>query len=320
MAPESFGRFFLRGDGGRLRGQQWGTGLGTAIVFLHGGGQNRHAWAEPARSLAARGFTTLTVDQRGHGASDRTRESRYTHEDMADDVVRVCAALPRPPVLVGSSMGGIVSLIAEGERGPGICQGIVLVDVAPQVNLDGLSRVHAFFGRSAPGFVSAEEAHAVLSEYAVHRKPSLRSTIRNLEMGPDGRWYWHWDPLFAATVGDFHDQSRMTAALSAVTVPVLMLRGERSDIVPASTLDELPRINPNITVAEVAGAGHMITAEHNGVFAAALESFVVSLASNTGRPSSNLRNTHEPLRRRDVPRHAQPRRDSGDPSRGQGDL
>ncbi len=272
---EPFARYFRRGDGGRLKAEQWGEeDAGPALVFLHGGGQNRHAWRATAERFAAQGYTTLIVDQRGHGESERARTSTYVVDEMADDVVRICRTLRTPPVLVGASMGGILSLIAEGELAPGSCRALVLVDVVPEVTRSGIQRVHDFFRASAGGFADRRQAHRVLTTYAVHREPTPASTRRNLEMGPDGRWYWHWDPDFARTVDVFHDGQRMQRALQRVAVPVLVLRGEHSDIVPASAVADLHSLNQRIRVAEVPGATHMITAESNDTFADVIESFL----------------------------------------------
>lgn len=269
-----FTRYFDRADGGRLRAQQWGAESGTVVVFLHGGGQNRHAWRSSAERFAELGFTAITVDQRGHGDSERTRTEAYRPEEMADDVIRLCRALKTRPVLVGASMGGILSLIAEGELAPGVCRALVLVDVTPEVVPDGIGRVHDFFDVSAEGFTTIDDGHATLRKFAVHRRHTRASTERNLELGPDGRWYWHWDPLFASTVRSFHDPDRLQRALKRVQVPVLVVRGEHSDIVPVAAIASLPRLNPQIEVREVSGAGHMITAEHNDAFAEVIFTFL----------------------------------------------
>src|SRR5690606_10858671 len=98
------------------------------------------------------------------------------------------------PVLVGASLGGLTALLLEGEIAPGTARGLVLVDVAPRVEPEGVLRIHAFMTAHPDGFADLEEAAAAISDYLPHRPrrgvpPGL---AKNLRRGADGRWRWHW--------------------------------------------------------------------------------------------------------------------------------
>jgi alpha-beta hydrolase superfamily lysophospholipase len=91
---------------------------GPAVMLLHGGGQTRHAWAKTAAAIAHSGFTAYAIDQRGHGDSAWIADGAYTFSDYAADAAAVAVELTArngsKPIVVGASLGGIASLLAEG--------------------------------------------------------------------------------------------------------------------------------------------------------------------------------------------------------------
>src|SRR5262245_41425460 len=103
-------------DGVTLRADARGDPGAPPVVFLHGGGQTRHAWGGTAGALARDGRFAITLDLRGHGESDwATGDTPYRLERFAADLRAVIAQLPAPPALVGASLGGLTSLLAVGE-------------------------------------------------------------------------------------------------------------------------------------------------------------------------------------------------------------
>jgi pimeloyl-ACP methyl ester carboxylesterase len=84
----------------------------TPLLFVHGGYVGAWAWAEHFLPwFAARGFPVGALSLRGHGESGgRERLHSFSLDDYADDVALAAETLPRPPVLVGHSMGALVVL------------------------------------------------------------------------------------------------------------------------------------------------------------------------------------------------------------------
>src|SRR5262245_39463655 len=97
-------------DGGlKLIGDAWGDRDATPVLFLHGGGQTRHAWGGTARTLADQGWHAVALDLRGHGESDWSPNGDYLIDVFVQDIHQVIDRFQRPPVLVGASLGGITS-------------------------------------------------------------------------------------------------------------------------------------------------------------------------------------------------------------------
>ena len=70
-AADSARRIEITGFGGiTLIADERGPADAPPVLFLHGGGQTRHAWGGAAGRIAERGWRTITLDLRGHGESD----------------------------------------------------------------------------------------------------------------------------------------------------------------------------------------------------------------------------------------------------------
>lgn len=252
------------------------------VLLLHGGGQTRHAWGATAATLAERGWRTLALDARGHGASDWAADGDYTLTAFATDIVEITAQLDGPPpVLVGASLGGVTALFLEGELAPGTARAIALVDVAPRTEKAGTDRIRAFMDRPE-GFASLDEAADAVAAYNPHRpRPSdVAGLAKNLRLDGDGRWRWHWDPRFidgGRGPGELADHERMCNCARNLTVPTLLVRGNMSDVLSEEGVREMLDLVPHARYADVGGAGHMVAGDRNEAFTGAVTSFLDDL-------------------------------------------
>ena len=80
------------------------------LLFVHGAYVGAWCWEEHFLDwFAARGYAAHAVSLRGHGGSaGRAQLNDFGLADYAEDVARAAAALTRPPVLIGHSMGALV--------------------------------------------------------------------------------------------------------------------------------------------------------------------------------------------------------------------
>ena len=115
------------GDGVRLHARDWG-GDGPPVILLHGLASNCRIWDGVAPLLAAAGFRTVAVDQRGHGESEQP-DHGYDFATVGRDQAAAVAALGRGrPVLAGPSRGGNVALQYAADTGGAAVAGLALVD------------------------------------------------------------------------------------------------------------------------------------------------------------------------------------------------
>lgn len=271
-----------------LTGDEFPADSPTGLAFLlHGGGQTRHSWKGTAASLAAAGWTSVTLDTRGHGDSGWAPDGDYSLDAMASDLAgivgRYRAAGYGDPVLIGASLGGLTSLVAVGE-GLVRARGLVLVDVAPRIEPSGAARVGDFMRAHPDGFGSLDEVSVAVAAYNPHRErpASLDGLKKNVRLREDGRWHWHWDPVFLrplSETGDpqLADAERLESAARAVTVPTLLVRGRQSDVLSAEGAGEFLRLVPGARFVDVGGAGHMVAGDDNDVFTREVLAFLGEL-------------------------------------------
>ncbi len=262
----------LPGDGLELAANTYGDPADPPVVLLPGGGQTRHSWRRTARRLGDHGWLALTVDLRGHGESGWAPDGDYTFERFGADLLALRAALSQPPVFVGASLGGLAALIALG-REPELARGLVLVDVSPFLQNEGTARIAGFM-RSAPeGFASPEEAADAVAAYLPHRQRprDISGLRRNLRL-VDGRWFWHWDPVFLSLPGEPGHvpvnkmPTDLAHAAASLRIPTMLVRGGRSDVVSEDDARRFLALVPHADYCDVAGAHHMVAGDDNASF------------------------------------------------------
>ncbi len=256
------------------------------VLLLHGGGQTRHSWAGTASQLAARGYEAWTMDLRGHGDSEWASDGDYTTDAMVEDLDAVCAEIGRPPVVVGASMGGMVGLVSEGSLRPGRFQGLVLVDIATQLEAAGVERIVGFMSAAPDGFATLDEAADAIAAYRPNRpRPTNLDGLRkNLRQGEDGRWRWHWDPAFLSgkSRDGRTDVDTLGDAARSLAVPTLLVRGRMSDMLSLEGVATFREQCPHAQFVDIADAGHMVVGDRNDAFTAAVVDFVDQLAEDDG--------------------------------------
>ncbi len=270
-------RIEFEGEGITIVADAAGPRGGPPVLFMHGGGQTRQSWGKAITQAAAHGYRAISADLRGHGESGWSPDGRYDIEVFAGDICKLIATLGQPPVVVGASLGGLVGLTIAAAPPPPLC-GLVLVDVAVQLEPEGTREIGDFMGSAPHGFASLEEAADAVAAYLPHR-PRPRDTsglMRNLRLRADGRLHWHWDPAFTRI--DPAAQKRFSedleAAARALRLPVLLIRGGRSRVLSRAGAEAFLRLVPTAEYIDVAGADHMVAGDANDSFNEAVLGFL----------------------------------------------
>ena len=266
----------------RIVGDAYGDPASPPVLLLHGGGQTRHAWGGTAAALAEAGRHAVALDLRGHGDSDWDPDGDYGIDALAGDVISVAHHFPSPPAMVGASLGGLAILIAQGESAKPPAAAVVLVDIAPHVEPEGVQRIIGFMGAHPEGFASLEDAADAVGGYVPHRpRPKdLTGLRKNLRLGADGRYRWHWDPRLMSGRGRpraTDNTARLEAAARALRVPTLLVRGRLSDVVSADGARAFLGLVPHARYSDVTGAGHMVAGDRNDPFTEAVVRFLAEV-------------------------------------------
>ena len=310
-------RYFSGANDVQLAATLYGSPTDRALLLLHGAGQTRHSWRNAGNTLAQAGWYSICLDTRGHGDSDWPDDGDYSIDTLIADVRAVVDRLTlesgRRPVLVGASLGGITALLAQGESLEILFESLVLVDITPRIDQTGVERIIGFMNRHQQGFASLEEAVDAVALYQSHRKKrknkhdsgvdtngadtragrgtdSDHSTghglKKNLRLAEDGRYYWHWDPRLMDHIKDFNKSNeriieRQQNAASRLTLPVLLVRGARSEIVSRESVEEFLQLVPHAKFVDVADAAHMVAGDNNDLFIQSVQDFLLQTIGTT---------------------------------------
>jgi pimeloyl-ACP methyl ester carboxylesterase len=263
-------------NGLRLRYRDWG-GPGTvpALAF-HGFALNAHSWDEVAPALSAR-LRLLAFDQRGHGLSEWAKDlADYSREQMIRDIEEIVRALGLvPPVVIGHSMGGMNAL-AYAARHPGGLRALVLVDVGPEVRVDGAEEVIRFVAGpyELPGLEDWVEHTA--RYYPWRSKDRIRARLEvSLRRTPAGTLARQYDerfrrPEFRGVVG--HED--LWAAARSLRVPTLLVHGGASPVLSREMAERFAAEVPAVRLVSIAGAGHSVAGDKPDEFAKVVDAFL----------------------------------------------
>jgi len=269
-------------DNNQIAIDTWGDAANPAVILMHGGGQTRHAWKGTGQKLADASYYAISMDLRGHGDSDWAgSEVGYTEAELAADLVCVTNAMKlKKPVLVGASLGGMAALTAIGYETLD-AGALVLVDIVPGFTKSGAARVLQFMAMGAKGFDSLDEIKAIVKTYQSHRKKSHKSDglSKNVRIGEDGRYYWHWDPAFLKrSTDDYVEvQDALKHCATNIDVPTLLVRGGLSDLLTDESAQEFLKLCPQSEYTNVTDAAHMVAGDRNDIFTEAVITFLNKL-------------------------------------------
>lgn len=262
--------FTTASDGLRLHARVYGDHHEERLPVLCLAGLTRNSTDFHDLALALsrhrhRPRRVVSIDFRGRGLSDRDPDwRRYDPRIEADDVLAQCAALGvEEAAVVGTSRGGIVAM-ALGALRPAMLRTVVLNDIGPVIDPQGLIRLRGSVGKLPPPR-SMDEAVAILRRVSDARFPALgdedwatlaAGTFREEK----GAFVPTYDTALMKGLAELDFDAAMPqlwALFAALNhVPVLAIRGENSDILGEKTLTAMEAAHPACERWVVPGQGH----------------------------------------------------------------
>lgn len=205
----------------------------------------------------------FTLDFRGRGQSDFDADARnYTVPVEAHDVIDVVTALGlHGAAVIGTSRGGLVAMVMAAIQ-PTALGPVVLNDIGPVIEREGLMRIAGYAGRT-PLPSSWAEAASIVRDIDQRQFPLVtpdgwQRLARQRFNERDGRPAPGYDKGLASSIsvldGPVPALWPQFEALKAM--PVLVLRGALSDLLSAATVAEMAQRHPGLAAMTVAGEGH----------------------------------------------------------------
>jgi len=244
---------------------EWGAAQGKGVdtvIAWHGLARTGRDMDAIAQHLAQR-YRVICPDTLGRGLSqwspDPAREYCLAfYEQLAVSLldqlgIAQCHWL-------GTSMGGAIGLKAAAGALRGRIRRLVLNDIGPEIAAQAVQRIRSYAG-SPPAFSTVGELEAyfrtIYRPYGWLSDAQWRllteSSTRRL---PDGRVTPHYDPAMVQQFIHHPDDYVQWAAWDSLTLPVLCLRGETSDLLLPEVAEAMRVRGPRAVVVTIPGCGH----------------------------------------------------------------
>jgi pimeloyl-ACP methyl ester carboxylesterase len=259
-------------------------GAGLPVICLPGisrTAEDFRVLLEAFASDAARSRRVIALDSRGRGLSDHDKKpENYSVPMEVKDLLAVLDAekITRA-VFVGTSRGGILTMVLAVIR-PEVIAGAVLNDIGPVLNVEGLLRIKSYVGK-LPQPRNWSEAVAILKGVIGKQFPAfseqqwLSYVKRTWRENPHG-FEPQSDLAISKALADI-DPTKPPPPLwpqfdaLAATAPVLILRGEHSDLLSRETVAEMKKRGKSVSSIEIPGQGHAPSLDGTQTIEAILE-------------------------------------------------
>lgn len=258
--------FYQSDDGLRLYARDYPGPTVDAPVILCMPGLTRNSkdFADLANELQ-QSRRVICADQRGRGRSARdTDPSRYHPERYARDMRTLLDVLHIPRlVVIGTSLGGLMALLLMASE-PQRIQAAVLNDIGPEIDPRGVARIAAYVGKTAPATTWDEAARQTMlingEALADFNNDNWHAMARDLYVQEGTAPMLDYDQAIADGLNAGTAAPNLWPLFDSVGErPMLVIRGQTSDILSMETLAEMSRRLPQLVSLNIAGRGHAPT-------------------------------------------------------------
>jgi pimeloyl-ACP methyl ester carboxylesterase len=278
--------FAVVGDGLRFHYRDYpGPADKPPLLCLHGLTRNARDFAEFGEHYSPR-WRVLAPDFRGRGLSDYDPiPARYHPLTYAADVLQLLDALGvEEAVFVGTSLGGLVTMTVAA-MAPQRIAAAILNDVGPELAEDGLDRIRSYVGKDVrfPTWDSAADAIAGNNRHlpASHSHADWLKMAERVCREEQGEIVFDYDMAIVVpfeTHGPTPKVDLWPLFKALGQKPLLVVRGEKSDLLSADALKKMHEAVPGLKSATVPGVGHAPMLDEPEALAA-IDSFLAGLTA-----------------------------------------
>ena len=263
--------YYTSRDGLRLHARCYAASSGTGrrsrpVICLPGLTRNGRDFHDLAIALSRRSHTPRTIytlDYRGRGLSDFDPDWRnYALPiEMLDVIDFITLTGLQDAALIGTSRGGLISMLLAAAQ-PTAVGAVVLNDIGPVVEHEGMARISGYVGR-VPLPISWPDAARMMRELNRRHFPEISEAVwenvaRQWYNEKNGKPAPGYDSNLgnALSVLDGPMPTLWPQFEALKRVPLMVVRGENSDILTAQTVDEMRRRHPAMATVTVPNQGH----------------------------------------------------------------
>lgn len=236
------------------------------IYCVHGLTRNGRDFDYLARALAEE-YCVICPDLPGRGKSDWLADTeKYNYDTYTSCLIKLMENVENPKAKwVGTSLGGILGMRIAAEY-PERIEKLVLNDVGAVLPVAGLKRISDYVGLSMQ-FSDRDSAERnlreIYSEFGItedkHWNHMLESSFNKLS---NGEYQLAYDPGILDSVRNKSKQLTIEEDVPLwdwwdnISCPILVLRGETSDILTEATAQEMLERNRHAELVTLPNIGH----------------------------------------------------------------
>ena len=273
LHPAPYTSRYVAAGGLQLHYLDYGTAGKPVILCIHGGAAHAHWFDFFARSVIA-DHHVLALNLRGHGDSEWMRPPAYTYELYVSDMAEVIERLGLQDfVLVGHSMGGLVSLLYQATH-QGRARGLIVVDSNMRMSDTRAGVLRDIGARHGTRYATHEEfvrnfrlrpagttaAPEIVRHLATHSGRQLQ----------DGSWVHKFDRHTYAQRNGLDG----LPFWSRITVPALLVKSDRSGRLGPDLVADVGRLCPQVECVEVPNSDHHVFLDNPTGFAHVVKDFL----------------------------------------------
>jgi pimeloyl-ACP methyl ester carboxylesterase len=260
-------------NGLKLHYLDYGTEGRPPMLCVHGGAAHAH-WYD----FVASGFTdryhVRALDLRGHGDSAWASPPAYSYDDYAAELSAFVEKLDmRDFVLVGHSMGGMVSLVYAATY-PGRVRELVIVDTTMHMSEERIAAMRGVGERAGSRYATREElaARYRLRPTGTLAQPEIVRYIgaHSARQDADGSWRHKFDREVYA----IRERLDGMPYWNRISIPALLVKGDRSERITPGVIAAVRARCPRVEVAVVADSDHHVTLDNPEGFQHAVNAFL----------------------------------------------
>jgi pimeloyl-ACP methyl ester carboxylesterase len=261
----------------KLHYLDFGNSAKPPLVCIHGLSGNAHNFDGLASHLM-NDYHVMSIDVRGRGDSAWGPSAEYVPSIYVNDLSVLLETLAIDRItLIGTSMGGIISMLFAGGY-PQRVERLVLNDIGPEINPAGLKRITGYFTEAPNDFKDLNEVAAYYrANYpflAAASEPEVIEFVRwAVKPADNGRLTWKIDPAVRniPRTGAAARPVDMWVPYTRISARTLVIRGAESDILAPETAERMRRVLPGSKLVEIPGVGHAPTLSEPAAVAAITE-------------------------------------------------
>lgn len=277
----------VEANGLTLHYREWGeTRTKHAVLMLHGYAETSSAWEETAAEMA-REYRVIALDQRGHGKSDRAPDHDYSRSSQVEDLEALVEVLGlRTVTLVGHGMGGANAICFAAEH-PDLVTALIAIEAAPELLRSGVETMRRVLANS-DGFMTLDDVIDTYQQYypyATHEQLSRRARS-SVRVTDDGSYEWAFDPVFLDATNRPPEPdpgqrrlSNLWECVERVQCPVMIVRGQETDMLTPEAIQRLHRRIPGSRVSLIEEAGHAVPTDQPSALSQHIREFLQSLSA-----------------------------------------